>query len=974
MNPDVLTSIIPPHKNLKGMYSLEQLEFIIGQRWISNTESELGLGMVAENNGRLITISFPAAGERRTYAIDNAPLSRVEYSVGDLICSDEKIQMIVSERANHDGIYIYSGQGEDGNTIQIDELELDSFVQFSKPQDRLFAGQVDKNSSFQLRVETLTLMRKHQQSSAYGLLGPRVQLLAHQFYIADQVSQRHSPRVLLADEVGLGKTIEAGLILHHQIVTGSARRVLIVVPDSLVHQWLVEMLRRFNLYFTILDDERCFAIAESEEGNPFESSQLVLCCLSFLVDNPERHAEAMAADWDLMIVDEAHHLLWSEQSASPEYQCIESLAAKIASLLLLTATPEQLGLESHFARLRLLDPDRYYDLNKFREEESGYQEISLLIDLLSQADRADIKDKMQNQSEDLINIEKYLDDDFVTGLLADDEHFQQKIDVAINDLIDRHGTGRVLFRNTREAVKGFPKRKLISYPLESQKDQTILEPLTIEQIIHPELIFGEVWLFDDPRVEWLSAWLQEHRDQKILVICSLAQTAQELEEYLRTRIGIRSAVFHQGMSLVNRDRAAAYFADGEDGAQILICSEIGSEGRNFQFSHHLVIFDLPFNPDLLEQRIGRLDRIGQTETIQIHVPYYEGTSIEGLLRWYHEGLNAIERVCPVSSNIFQTVREALEKVLLENNLDALNGLIKTTHEQTESLLANLQGGRNKLLELSSCHPQGAAEVVENVTGSTSSLELEGYMEKIFDQFGVDHQVHSQHAVVLHPGDHMTCHTFPGLSEDGMTATYQRSMAISREDMQFLTWEHPMVSGAIDMILDGDFGNTAFCTLKLAGLKAGTLLLEAIFIVHCPAPKNLQLHRYLPMTTIRIVVDSLERDLSEALPTERLNRLAERVSLQSAHEVIKYARPQINELIIDAEKRSVSLRDKIIEDALQKMMDNQDMEINRLQALSKVNTSIRADEIEYMKTNRDQLKQYMQSASLKLDAIRVVLAT
>ncbi|MFK8068335.1 MAG: RNA polymerase-associated protein RapA [Gammaproteobacteria bacterium] len=952
------------------MPQLEKLEFIIGQRWISNTESELGLGMVAENNGRLITISFPAAGERRTYAIDNAPLSRVEYSVGDQIRDDEGNQIIVSERNDHDGIYIYSGLDENDKTIQIDELDLDSFVQFSKPQDRLFAGQVDKNKSFQLRVETLALMRKHQESPAYGLLGPRVQLLPHQFYIANQVSRRHSPRVLLADEVGLGKTIEAGLILHHQIITGSAARVLIVVPDSLVHQWLVEMLRRFNLYFTILDDERCFAIAESEEGNPFESSQLVLCSLSFLVNNPERHTEAMEADWDLMIVDEAHHLLWSEQSASPEYRCIESLAAKIASLLLLTATPEQLGLESHFARLRLLDPDRYYDLNKFREEESGYQEISLLVDLLS---KKDIKDQLQNnlpgKTEDLLNIEKYLGKDFITNLLADDEHFQQKLEVAINDLIDRHGTGRVLFRNTRDAVKGFPERKLISYPLESKNDLS-----TIDQIIHPELVYGQQWLSDDPRVEWFCGWLQEYRNQKILVICSLAQTALELEEYLRTRVGIRSAVFHEGMSLVNRDRAAAYFADDEEGAQILICSEIGSEGRNFQFSHHLVLFDLPFNPDLLEQRIGRLDRIGQTETIQIHVAFYQGTSSEGLLRWYHEGLNAIERVCPVSSNVFQSVREALEKILLENNIDDLNSLIKTTHEQTELLLENLQHGRNKLLELSSCHPQHAAEVIENVTGSTSSLELESYMEKIFDQFGVDHQVHSQHAVVLHPGDHMTCHSFPGLSEDGMTATYQRATAMIREDMQFLSWEHPMVSGATDMILDGDFGNTAFCTLKLAGLKAGTLILEAIFIVHCPAPKNLQLHRYLPMTTIRIVVDSLNRDLSEALPIERLNRLAERVSLQSVHEVIKYARPQINELIVDAEKRSVIHQDKIIKEALVKMMDDQDVEINRLESLSKVNASIRADEIEYMKNSRDLLQQYMQGATLKLDAIRVALAT
>src|SRR5690606_622242 len=151
-------------------------------------------------------------------------------------------------------------------------------------------------SRYMLRQETLEHLRRLRQSPAQGLLGARVQLLPHQFYIASEVAERHAPRVLLADEVGLGKTIEAGLILHQQLLTGRASRVLILVPDSLIHQWLVEMLRRFNLHFTILDAERCAALApsfddEEDEGsagdevvNPFESAQLVLCGLAFLVD------------------------------------------------------------------------------------------------------------------------------------------------------------------------------------------------------------------------------------------------------------------------------------------------------------------------------------------------------------------------------------------------------------------------------------------------------------------------------------------------------------------------------------------------------------------------------------------------------------------------------------------------------------------------------------------------------------------
>jgi len=955
---------------------LDNTEYIIGQRWVSNTESELGLGIVVDNSGRMITLSFPAAGERRTYAVGNAPLSRVEYSVGDQIHSDEGLKMTVSERMEQDGVFIYVGEDEAGNIIELDELDLDSFVQFSKPQDRLFAGQVDKISSFKLRVETLALMRKHQQSPAYGLLGPRVQLLPHQFYIASQVTQRHAPRVLLADEVGLGKTIEAGLILHHQIVTGSANRVLIVVPDSLVHQWLVEMLRRFNLYFTILDEDRCLALDESgdesddleEQYNPFETSQLILCSLSFLVEDPERTAQALEAGWDLMVVDEAHHLTWSEEEVSPAYQCIENLARVIPGLLLLTATPEQLGLESHFARLRLLDPDRYFDLKKFREEESSYQQISDLIDHLQ---HENAKQRLRDLPELKQQLEAYLGDNSLSEILESDD-FDQAIETAVNRLLDRHGTGRVLFRNTREAVKGFPDRQLNTYPLEKpdQSDQDA----SLKSLLHPELSIGDQWLSKDSRVAWLANWLNQNRDQKILVICALTTTALELEEYLRTKHGVRSAVFHEGLSLVARDRAAAYFGEAEEGAQILICSEIGSEGRNFQFAHHLVLFDLPLNPDLLEQRIGRLDRIGQTETVQIHVPYHEQSVQERLMRWYHEGLNAFERVCPVSVNVYQQVSDRLQNALLTPELDEFNELISETHSLTEDLLEKLQQGRDRLLELSSCHPQKAAEVIENVASSSSSLELESYMEKVFDHFGVDHQIHSQHAVILHPGDHMSCHTFPGLSEDGMTATYQRSQAMIREDMQFMTLEHPMVTGAMDMILSGEFGNTAFCTIKTPSLKPGTLLLESIFILHCSAPKKLQLHRYLPLTTIRVVVDSLNRDLTEALSFDKLNRMAERVPLRSVQELIKHARPQINELVVSAEKHANKQQGAVIEQALEHMVKMQAIEIHRLEALAKVNPGIRHDEIEYMRSSSEKLQQFLKSSTLKLDAIRVVMAT
>lgn len=953
--------------------------FSPGQRWISNSESELGLGIVVDTQGRRVEISFPAAGERRTYATDNAPVSRVYYEPGQELEHENEQLLTVTEVAEHNGCFIYQCLDVDDNVVIVPEIDLNSFVQFSKPQDRLFAGQIDKSKAFQLRCETLEHIRRQQQSSVRGLLGARVQLLPHQLYIASEAGNRYAPRVLLADEVGLGKTIEAGLILHQQLISGRANRVLIVVPDSLVYQWLVEMLRKFNLFFTILDEARCQSLAEvdeddsslqEEELNPFDSAQLVLCSLSFLTEQPQRHAQAMATDWDLLIVDEAHHLQWTEQSVSLAYQCIESLAKQARGLLLLTATPEQLGVDSHFARLRLLDPDRYYDLNAFKEEEKNHQPVNTLVQSLLSADAAE---KLK-QPQLIAQIEHYLGKGIVERI-EDSNEPDQLIDTIISDLLDRHGTGRVLFRNTRTSVSGFPQRHCHLYPLEpSDYYHQHSDVSDITRSLKPELILGDAWLVEDTRVEWLTDWLKQQRDNKVLVICALANTAIELEEHLRLRVGMQSAVFHEGLSLVARDRAAAYFSE-EDGAQVLICSEIGSEGRNFQFAHHLVLFDLPLNPDLLEQRIGRLDRIGQRSTVHIHVPYYQDQAQTILLRWYHEGINAFEQTCPAGLALYQRFEQRLTECM-QNTDDkrALDLLIEDTKAYTAETLLALQQGRDRLLELNSCKPKQADEIVGNMVEEERRQELSDYMAKVFDQFGVEQEHHSANSIILRPSDHMLHHSFPGLSADGLTATYSRDVALSREDIHFLTWEHPMVSGAMDMVLSSDFGNTAFCTLKLPALKAGTLMLEAVFIVQCTAPRYLQLERYLPLTTIRTVVNNDLVDLSKVLTATHLDKLGQKVPTRSAQELVNQARSEISRMIEKAEALAMVDMPAIIEQASEKMQQEQNAALERIQALAKVNANIREEEIEYLKQTKTDLNTYLQGAKLKLDAIRIALVT
>lgn len=1014
---------------------LTAVSFVPGQRWVSNTESELGLGIVLRASNRRVELNFPASGEHRVYATDNAPLSRVEYQAGERVSTEDGQDLTIEAVMEANGCLIYSALDQAGQAVVLPEQHLNSRVQFSKPQDRLFAGQIDKNRAFRLRCETLEHYRRLQQSPAQGLLGPRVQLLPHQLYIASEVGRRHAPRVLLADEVGLGKTIEAGLILHQQLISGRAQRVLIVVPDSLLHQWLVEMLRRFNLMFTILDEERCQGMqpADTEEPaaqpadgdeNPFESSQLVLCTLSFLRDHPQRHAQALAAEWDVLVVDEAHHLRWSEQGASPEYAAIEALARRARGLLLLTATPEQLGVESHFARLRLLDPDRYYDLQTFLAEERKHQPVNQLVQDLTHQPDADsaetetetVRQRLQ-QADVQQAVREYLGEDRLQSLLSAaaqqpvastapatslptvrsggktltlngkapaDQSVQavetlsdplaDALEDAIRDLLDRHGTGRVLFRNTRASVKGFADRQFHAWPLASSEPIPPAAPDTaVECLLTPERMQTEGWAARDARVAWLQGWLQDHRGEKALVICAHAETAMAVEEHLRLKAGVLSAVFHEGLSLVARDRAAAYFADEEYGAQVLVCSEIGSEGRNFQFAHHLVLFDLPLNPDLLEQRIGRLDRIGQRHTVEIHAPYFQGSAQQVLLRWYHEGLNAFERNCPASQAMFEQFEDELHQCLLKPaDEPMLDDLLDRARQRTAQALETLQQGRDRLLELNSFNPKRAEQQLSAVLKEQQRLELATYMEQVFDQFGVDQDHHGSNSLVLRPGDHMLVHGFPALPEDGITATYQRELALSREDMHYLTWEHPMISGAMDLVLSGEFGNTAFCTLKLPPLKAGAILLEAVFTVSAIAPGGLQLQRHLPLTTLRVLVDHQQNDLSAILSAAHLNRLAQKTSLSAARELVRHTRPQITAMIARAEQLAEQQKPDIISKAIADMEATQATELQRLQALAEVNPNIRADEIDHIQRTTTDMRQHLEAAQLRLDALRVAM--
>ena len=953
--------------------------YIPGQRWISDAESRMGLGLVSSSEHRTVTISFPATGEVRSYAKETAPLTRVIFNIGDTVTTDEGVELIVESVIDNQGLISYQGKNDKGEELIIKEDSLANTVQLNRPAERLFNGQTDSDKWFQARFQTLQHNNRLAHNDLYGLAGTRTSLIPHQLYIANEVAHRHAPRVLLADEVGLGKTIEAGMIIHHQILTERAQRILIVVPESLVHQWLVEMLRKFNLTFSIFDAERCYALEQGDEDiSIFQTEQLVICSLEFLTEYEKYYQQSLIGEWDLLVVDEVHHLYWSTSEVSKEYKIVEQLSHATRGVLLLTATPEQLGKESHYARLRLLDPNRFPDFDSFVDEEKNYEPIAQAVEELF----SDVQ--LSNKTLDLLS--KLLgetDTSYLQMIEQTDIHSSENIDArkkVIDQLLDYHGTGRVLFRNTRATIKGFPGRELHTYSLPlPQEYQSLYTDSTnknmdedeIKILLCPERLYQQEgkshWEKIDPRINWLIEKLKLLKEKKVLVICAHAETAINISKLLRKKEGMHAAAFHEGLSLVERDRAAAYFADEDKGSQVLICSEIGSEGRNFQFAHHLVLFDLPLNPDLLEQRIGRLDRIGQRQTINIHVPYIEDTPQAVMFKWYEEGLGAFKQTCPAGQSVYEQIETELKADFLANKIT--QRLIDKTSKINQQLNDAMHKGRDRLLEYSSCRPVIARALKDKAIKEDNNNILPDYMDLIFDCFGINTEFHSESSYILNPGERMLS-SFPGLTDEGLSITYSRETALIHEDMQYLSWEHPMVGFAMDMVLSSELGNATVCTLKHESIDPGTLLMEALFVLEPVDKIDMQSSRYLPPTTIRIMLDEHGNRLS--LKNNIINENQNRVAAEIIKEIIKMKADVIRKLLDKSRNLAEQASPNLKQQAAERSNDILQREVDRLEHMRKVNSNVRLEEINHYKDQLQVTSELIASASIRLDALRIII--
>ncbi|MBN1478643.1 RNA polymerase-associated protein RapA [candidate division KSB1 bacterium] len=915
----------------------------IGQRWISEMEPELGLGIITEVSSRQVRLSFPAAETTRQYAIASAPIKRLVFTVGDTIKTRSGEKYTITEIENRDEVLIYICENR-----RISEAELHSVFSHASPLHRLKSGFFDLNSDFILRIQALEWRAKHAQSPAFGFIGARIDLIPHQLYVVWNVVSRQNPRVLLSDEVGLGKTIEACLILHQLLLSRRISRVLIIVPESLLHQWFVELLRRFNLVFRIVDADYVASLPE-DTSDPFDEDQLALISLEFLKNGPKLTNHALNAEWDMLVVDEVHHIL----EESPEYHMMQQLADNSKGLLLLTATPEQLGHRSHFARLKLLDPSRYHDFDQFEREENDYLKTAGLVNKLLEQKALEASD---------INLLHKVDPTLSPEKLRN----ETKRDLLIQQLIDRYGPGRVMYRNTRAAIPNFPRRRVHFYP--HNATATALRTLEGEFAADCQNKSSlEYHYQQDARLLWCVDFLQRQKS-KILLICHTQQKAVAVHTALARHINVKAALFHEQMTLLQRDRFAAWFAE-QDGAQLLICSEIGSEGRNFQFAHHLILFDVPLDPELLEQRIGRLDRIGQRHTIHIHVPYVVGTPQEALIRWTHEGFNAFATNAAAAFLIYEKFGQAFQNSAMAQDKAVLEAILHATREYNTNMLQELKLGRNRLLELNSFNPAVAAHLKNEILSLEKESAFAYLMLRLFEHFGVTHDEISEQ-IHLIGMDHLTHpdFPFPPFRTEHVPVSFDRHTALSRQDVEFITPDHPMVMGVLDLYLGLEKGTVVCATWQS---DSPALFLEAFYIIECLAPARLFIERFFPQTSIRVVVNHAGEDVTKAISFELLNKKTKATTSSHVENPV-IMRDMLSPMVEKCQHIALGQAEKEKIKRLTQTKEIVRAEIERLEYLQQVNPNVSSKEIQALKEERDTILHSIQSARSRLDAVRFII--
>jgi ATP-dependent helicase HepA len=671
----------------------------------------------------------------------------------------------------------------DGREVALDDLwPLPAEI---SPVERLARGTIDGFEDFANRLDGLRLQRIRQAGGLGSFLGGRIQLFPHQLYAAERACRSDPVRWLLADEVGLGKTVEACLILNRLLQTGRAERTLVVAPETLVLQWLGELWRKYHQVFVLLDEKRLDDVARDygEGFNPFDVHRKAIVSIETLTGRRRLTEQAVEVGIDLLVIDEAHHLKRPKGHPGNEaYRAVAPIAGLGRHVLLLSATPMEDDAHGFFRLLQLLRPEEFPEEQSFEDRLARREPLPPCTSATRRADIGGLPPRVPAPVE--------IEDEGWEALDALVRHLRAR--PAENVLARRRKADRI--------ARALSSPAALAPVLEREDAETAALANEAERL--------------DPRVRWLveqaGRWVGP--DEKTLVFVAHRETLELLKGAIE-RQGRRVGLFHEGLSTERRDIEVAQFRLAE-GPSLLVSTEAGGEGRNFQFCRRLVLFDLPWNPTVVEQRIGRLDRIGRTrptEILYFRPPSGFARAVAGL----HEAIGLFEEPLGGLERELRHAARAVESVAVEGpeGVDPSHfaGVLAEAREAHD----RVRQAAYHELHRDPYRPELAAEILARVPPDLDSLNESVVLRAAARfGFGVEPQSGESTWMIEFGGEALVDH-LPGVPL-GVTylGTFSRAEAVDRETLDFFASGHPLVEGILVELEDGPRGRVAL--LQVSG--------------------------------------------------------------------------------------------------------------------------------------------------------------
>ncbi|WP_088104702.1 DEAD/DEAH box helicase [Halalkalibacter urbisdiaboli] len=499
----------------------------------------------------------------------------------------------------------------------------------------------------------------------HGLLAPKhlpqLEPFPHQIEVANTVIEKMNGKAILADEVGLGKTIEAGLILKEYMIRGLVKKALILVPASLVSQWAIELNTKF--YIPAVAQKKAYV---------WEQCDVVVASIDTAKRQPHRDI-VMDQPYDLVIIDEAHKL---KNPKTKNYEFIRNLKKKFC--LLLTATPVQNKLEEIFNLVSLLKPGHLGDISSFEKEYRSNKRAP----------------KNEEKLRELVNKVMVRNRREETGI----EWTKRIVETVPITFSEKERAFYDAISNLKGSSNHFAlltlKREICSSREAAFMTlKNIIEKAHEEERRVPdaEKLIQSIGEIDGHAKAEKALELVKQIDDKVIIFTEYRATQLYLQWYLKQN-GISSVPFRGGFKRGKKDWMRELF---QNHAQVLIATEAGGEGINLQFCSHIINYDLPWNPMRIEQRIGRIHRLGQKNDVHIYNFAVTDTVEQHILELLYEKINLFESVVGELDDILTkielpAIEEHMKDILMNSDSDGevkikLDHLASIMNEQRDQL-------------------------------------------------------------------------------------------------------------------------------------------------------------------------------------------------------------------------------------------------------------------------------------------------